>query len=101
MNQRALLGSKDHFFIQNLAASSPQLFDDPLALIEVMPKQTSIEEMKFALAISKDFAQTRIVKKEPPAVINDTNRGWGELQQLAQLTLVLGSFCSESGGAVA
>jgi hypothetical protein len=45
-----------------LAASNPQLFDDPFALIEVVPKQTSIEKMKLALAISKDFAQTRIVK---------------------------------------
>ena len=62
MNQCALLGSPDHFFIQNLAATSPQLFDDPFALIEVMPKQTSIEEMKLALAISEYFAQTGIMK---------------------------------------
>jgi len=100
MNQCALLGSPDHFFIQNLAASNPQLFDDPFALIEVMPKQSSIEEMKFALAISKEFAQARIVKQEPAGLINDTNRGRAELQQLAKLTLVLGSFCSESGRAV-
>jgi hypothetical protein len=75
MNQRAPLGSPDHFCIQNLPALSPQLLDDPLALIEVMPKQTSIEEMKFALAVSKEFAQARIVKQQPAGLINDTNRG--------------------------
>jgi hypothetical protein len=101
MNRGALFGSPDHLFIQNLAALGPQSVDYPLALIEVIPKQTSIEEVKLALAISEDLAQARIVEQEPPGLIYDTNRGWGELQQLPELTLVLGRFCSESRRAVA
>ena len=66
-----------------------------------MPEQTSIAKLKFILAVSQDFAQTRIMEQQPAVLIDDQERGRAEFQQFAKLTFVLGGLGSKSGTAIA
>ena len=100
MNQRAPLGPPDRFFIQNLAALIPQLLDDTCALIEVMPKQASIEKIKLALLYPRISRSRALWNSRAAVVIDDQQPCGAELQDLAELTFVLGRFDSKSDAAI-
>ena len=59
-----------------------------------------VAEVQFFLAVSQNFAQLRVVKQQPAILIDDQQRRRTELQNFAELTLVLGRFGAGQPAAV-
>ena len=55
----------------------------------VVPEYAGIDAVEFFLAVAEQLAQPRVVEQQPPVVVDDHQRRRTELQQFAELALVL------------
>ena len=100
VEELAALGAPNHFLVQKLPAAVAQRCDDPGTLFEVVPELAGVDAVELVLRVSKQLAQPRVVKQQPAILVHDQQRRRTELQDFAELALVLGGL-SIAGRAVA
>jgi len=66
-------------------------------LFDVVPKLASINAVELILPVSKQLPQSRVMKQQPPILVYDQQRSRTELQDFAELALVLGRLNTNSG----
>ena len=69
------------------------MFDDPLALLEVIPMHTGIAEVELFLAVAENFAQARVMEQQATVLIDDQKRRWTKIEYLAELAFVPAASC--------
>src|SRR5829696_492206 len=92
MDEPALFGFPDRLLVEELAAALAQPFDDPGAVVEVVPEPLRVEEVHLLLVIAHEPPQARIVEQQPPVLVDDVEAGRAIFEDLAELALVLGDL---------
>ena len=62
----------------------------PGALLDIVPEDPGLDELKFVLVIAEQFSKSRIVEKQAPGLVHDQYRGRTELQHPKKATFLLG-----------
>src|SRR5690606_14269566 len=78
------------FLVQELAAALAEGGDDPLALVEVDPEPAGVEEFELGLAVAEHLAKPRVVKQQPPVLVDDHQPRRAVVEGGTELPLVLG-----------
>ena len=63
---------------------------DVHALLEVLPKQARVAQMKFVPGVSEYFGETRVVEHQASVLVDHRQRRRAEIEQLTQLAFMLG-----------
>ena len=100
MKRPAALGPPDYALVDELAAAFAQRLDDPRALLDVVPEQPGLDELKLILLVSEHFAQPRVVEQQPPVLVDDAHRRRAKFQNLAELPFLLGNLGTGRAAAV-
>ena len=97
MDELALLGPPDHFLVEQCAAAFAQRLDDPSPLVEIVPERPRVDELHLLFAVAEQLAQPRVVKEQPPVLVDHDKARRAMLEDLAKLPLVLRDFGLVSG----
>ena len=100
VNGLAVLGPPDRLFVQQLPTPFAQQRDHSRALLAVVPEYAGIDAVEFFLAAAEQLAQPRVVEHQPSVVVDDHQLCRTELQQFAELALVLGRLDPRSGATI-
>ena len=73
IEQFALLGLPDHFFVEQLAAARAQQLDHARTVLEVVPEPPGVEQFQFLFLVARQVAQPPIVEQQPPVLVDDAH----------------------------
>src|SRR3954471_1082177 len=93
MHRFALFGFPDHLAIGDRGAAFPQAFDQPLALVEIVPEIMRIKPLHLLLGVAEQLPDAGIVEQQPAILVDDVETSRTMVENFPELALMLGALC--------